>query len=374
MSTSSLCDRCGAMLPLPDLEGRVSCLSCGRSVKVAPAAGPLVSDGHTKRSSRTGPKPAATKVDLDSTGTPRPTWNRRPPSRARRLIRRALVTAFVLALVTPILRDRSDHDSTPSPPRYSLKAGSTLLLPSEGATTDLLAVMVDRQARRHVVVRYSYAAENTGGGDLIWASDPLANDGYEVSYAVDGDDLYLVTRSEAWKLDLATGERQWVSQLPDLVPPRCPDCFSVIDGHLVAQTIDGQVSALASDSGEELWSRRFDDPGGSVAVAHGRLLVVDESTEADTATVYRLDAATGDEQNGQILRCAVDDRASDVIASVSTEVFAVPESTDVVAFFGLGVGCVMRWDVDSAEIGHFDEDDRAGMEALCVVFMEAVHG
>jgi GAF domain-containing protein len=30
------------------------------------------------------------------------------------------------------------------------------------------------------------------------------------------------------------------------------------------------------------------------------------------------------------------------------------------------------WDVDSPHIGRFDEDDRAGMEALCAVFIETV--
>ena len=32
------------------------------------------------------------------------------------------------------------------------------------------------------------------------------------------------------------------------------------------------------------------------------------------------------------------------------------------------------WDVDSPVIDRFDEDDRAGMQALCAVFMESVHG
>ncbi|WP_426687253.1 GAF domain-containing protein [Rhodanobacter ginsengiterrae] len=32
------------------------------------------------------------------------------------------------------------------------------------------------------------------------------------------------------------------------------------------------------------------------------------------------------------------------------------------------------WDVDSPEIDRFDEEDRAGMEALCAVFMAAVQG
>ena len=30
------------------------------------------------------------------------------------------------------------------------------------------------------------------------------------------------------------------------------------------------------------------------------------------------------------------------------------------------------WDVDSPSVGRFDDEDRAGMEALCAVFMEAV--
>ncbi|TAM61264.1 MAG: GAF domain-containing protein [Rhodanobacter sp.] len=32
------------------------------------------------------------------------------------------------------------------------------------------------------------------------------------------------------------------------------------------------------------------------------------------------------------------------------------------------------WDVDSPVIDRFDEDDRAGMQALCAVFMEALRG
>lgn len=32
------------------------------------------------------------------------------------------------------------------------------------------------------------------------------------------------------------------------------------------------------------------------------------------------------------------------------------------------------WDMDSPNIARFDEDDRAGMEALCKVFMESVAG
>ncbi|RUL74859.1 GAF domain-containing protein [Dyella choica] len=31
------------------------------------------------------------------------------------------------------------------------------------------------------------------------------------------------------------------------------------------------------------------------------------------------------------------------------------------------------WDVDSPSIGRFDEEDRAGMEALCAAFMESVN-
>jgi L-methionine (R)-S-oxide reductase len=32
------------------------------------------------------------------------------------------------------------------------------------------------------------------------------------------------------------------------------------------------------------------------------------------------------------------------------------------------------WDVDSPSIGRFDQEDRAGMEALCAAFMESVGG
>jgi L-methionine (R)-S-oxide reductase len=32
------------------------------------------------------------------------------------------------------------------------------------------------------------------------------------------------------------------------------------------------------------------------------------------------------------------------------------------------------WDVDSPELGRFDAGDKAGMEALCAVFLESLHG
>ena len=30
------------------------------------------------------------------------------------------------------------------------------------------------------------------------------------------------------------------------------------------------------------------------------------------------------------------------------------------------------WDVDSSQLGRFDDEDRAGMEALCAVFMDSL--
>jgi L-methionine (R)-S-oxide reductase len=32
------------------------------------------------------------------------------------------------------------------------------------------------------------------------------------------------------------------------------------------------------------------------------------------------------------------------------------------------------WDVDSPELARFDDDDRAGMQALCAIFMESLRG
>jgi GAF domain-containing protein len=32
------------------------------------------------------------------------------------------------------------------------------------------------------------------------------------------------------------------------------------------------------------------------------------------------------------------------------------------------------WDVDSPELARFDDDDRAGMQQLCAIFVESVRG
>lgn len=346
MTDTSLCGRCGAMLPMPDTEGRVSCLSCGRTMKVSAPVGPM--NFGSSPQAFTGSSPVPPPKQPGPGYAVRPLVRSRKPSWARRMIIRILVALFVLGLATTLLRDGSDDASAPAEPELTSSAGSTVLLPSVGSTTERLSVVFDTESRRHVVARYDTAAQAPDGGELIWRSEPLPRDGRDVSYAIDGNDLYVATQSAVWKLDVTTGLRQWERQLPDLVPRGCADCFSVIDGQLVAQTIDGNVVALSPTTGEELWRRRFEDPGGAVTVANGYLLVVDKSAEADAATVYWLDPATGSEQSGQVLRCEFDDSPLDPAAGVSTKVFAVPESDDVVAFFGFG--CIMRWSVETNEI------------------------
>ena len=51
---------------------------------------------------------------------------------------------------------------------------------------------------------------------------------------------------------------------------------------------------------------------------------------------------------------------------------AASNSEIVVPLVNADGGLFGVWDVDSPSIGRFDDEDRAGMEALCAVFMEAV--
>jgi len=53
---------------------------------------------------------------------------------------------------------------------------------------------------------------------------------------------------------------------------------------------------------------------------------------------------------------------------------AASQSEIVVPLIKAGGTLLGVWDVDSPVIDRFDEDDRAGMEALCSVFMELARG
>ncbi len=62
MSEDLVCDSCGAHLPLPDLEGHITCPSCGRAARVTPP--PKDDDG----GQRLTVKSPAGEVTIDLSG------------------------------------------------------------------------------------------------------------------------------------------------------------------------------------------------------------------------------------------------------------------------------------------------------------------
>lgn len=74
---------------------------------------------------------------------------------------------------------------------------------------------------------------------------------------------------------------------------------------------------------------------------------------------------------------AAESRQSQVVVDVNAHpnhIFCDSASrSEVVVPLVRGDGSLLGvWDVDSPLVGRFDDDDRAGMEALCEVFMQAV--
>ena len=390
MADASVCT-CGAMLPSPDSSGHAACLSCGRVTTSAAEPTAPAPSGSTPAPAAGDPAPTAG----GSSAWPEPPVAAGPPGNpwappagvpgaprpaptpggaggagggvaaasgpARRIgcavVPLAIGLVVVISLVgalrscdTNAIRSKIDPNVDPYASTIVL-GGTASVLPGEEGATDLLVTTQETTGgsleRRVTRLRFT-----NGGATRVWASEVLDDSLGDTQVAVADDVIFVGTEDLLLALDAADGSTRWRTTLRDDVTLGCPGCFEVVDGTLVVRTKDAYVTGFAPDDPEPRWSNRLRSPAGSVSVANGHLLVVDDPEDPSGRTaVALLDPATGKVRRATTPTCTPNpDTPWNLELDAGDEILPAGDSSDVVAAFGFGDSCVVRWDPSSGEV------------------------
>lgn len=335
---SSLCT-CGAMLPLPDLSGLVTCPSCGRVTR-PPAS----------RATPSAPPPLAGAPGRPAGSAPAPSPH---PSSRRSWAPLVAIGGAVLAVlvavvgVVALLRAGGGSSSGPGGGGAGeairpLSGTGTLLDPAPGSSRVVVTAMPEQGPSRQLAL----VDIDDDRARVRWTSDALAPDAYDALVVSSGDAVVAIVEDDLRVLDAASGELRWQTTLRDRALPSCPSCLAVVDDTLLVETMDAYVVGYALDTGEQRWERRLRSPSGGLQVVGDLPLIIDDPEDTSAATRAELIAPA----TGRVVAVAAPTCEPDAGRSWSSElspgqrVHAVPGSGDVVAVFGSGAPCAVRWD------------------------------
>ena len=362
---NGVCASCGAGLPGADPLGLITCTGCGSVTKLAPSSGsgwPAPPVAAPPPSQWAAPAPVAgapteATVATARAGADGPSGKRQGRSSTKsRTIGCSLgpIVAFIAVGfgVISVLRG-CDTDSISQGIRDSFStessaitlSGSGVILPAGKDGNADIAAVVQTYEDSNTVRRIARLGFSDAASTVKWSSEPLGRDAYRAEIAVVGDTLFAGVEDQLLALDAATGATRWKTTMRDKVTVGCAGCFAAVQGRLVVRTTDAYVTGYGTASNEVLWSRRLNSPGGSISVARDRLFVVDDGEDAGAVTpVALVDAANGKTIRTTSPTCPSNEAGRWALElSPGDEVRPVPGSTDVLAAFGFGDGCVVRW-------------------------------
>lgn len=356
MAEELVCPRCGAMLPLPDSRGYSLCLSCGFASEVDvddPEARPVDPMPVHAHRGQGGHAPQTAGGPAENSETFHHITVTTSRSRSGCGLAGAFVGLLVLLVVGLVvgslffsLRQPGGPlaEKDPSSSLYP-SSGSAIVLPGEpSGPLDVVTMATDNsQDSARVVVRVVVGKD---GSDVQWKSEKLPADVYVVSLATDGDHLYVAAGNQVRLMSIKTGAEAWRTTVTDKVTQGCTDCFAVVDGTLVARSDDAYLTAFGPTSSEPRWTRRLESPFARATVAGTSLVVVDNApTTGAPALVQTVEPASGRTVASIDAGCPQSATQSfDVRMTPNDTPHPIPGTGDVVAYFGSGSGCVVRWE------------------------------
>lgn len=374
MSDDLICDSCGAHLPLPDVEGNITCPSCGRATRVE------VPKDDEPSGNRLTVKSPAGEVTIDlSQWTPGPRGSTEWDQPAEHIVMATeaaqtaakatktgcgivsvVVTLAILAgiggiiyaVVSGVSSVSKSIDAITGTSSSNLypSSGSVAVLPGEGSTQDLVLVVTDNSADSKR--RLARVKVGPDGSETLWKSEPLPGDVYTSAVAIEGDHLYAAVGDEVRLLSLATGAETWRATLTDKVTTNCRSCFTVVQKKLVVRTDDAYLTGFQASSNEPLWSRRLNSTQARADRVGGNLLLADDSaTPSEAGSIETLDPATGRAARRFTPSCPPsEENPYPSKFGAGDPVVAVPGTGDLVALFGSSTGCLVRWESASGTV------------------------
>ena len=385
MDGGSLCKSCGAILPLPDMDGHAACLSCGRNHRIAtPDPQPAPTPPRSERFDPTGAGddgvPWTPDLTISVAKVPKRT---RTASGLGCLLSVLLLIGGISAAIVVFARSVStdvkeslDRAFDVDVSRLTLGSGAVLELDAAGAdgkvvdgasaVTEVAAVVYDPQENARFVARLPLT-QGRDTPDPVWSSDLFPTNVYDASLAQIGDTVLLGVADEVWALDAATGARSWTAPLPDKVSAGCATCFAVFDDTLVVVTEDDQVHAYGTASATPRWTRRLESPSARVVESDAGVVVSDQDpAKPGTQLITVLDPASGAPRSALSPTCPGRDGGFPTTMNFADSVLAVPGSPDLVGSISFGGTCLVRWDGTTGQVrwtttaeagGSLDDDD-----------------
>lgn len=350
------CTSCGAMLPPPDGEGHVACLSCGRRARSgflarhlphpppppAPSAPPSAYRT-TPGPGQAGPGPVPGQSGAKGCGV--------AVAGCGTTLGILVATLVLFGAIGLVLIGRADDSSTE--PRSATSAftnvivleQATTLLPADDEGDELVIALLQRTVDSDYDRSLAALSLSDTGATVEWESEPLGRETTDVRATRAGSTIFAAVADRLLAFDADTGEVRWETQLSDTVPRFCATCFAATGGSLLVQTADGEIARYGTGSSERTWSRRLTSTVGSMVVTGGSVIVVDDPAGAEPVTVEALDPADGRTRGP--LRTPCPDRQS----SLPTSVTPVPGSDRALALFGYSRACAVVWDGATATTG-----------------------
>lgn len=364
-----LCTSCGAELPPPDVAGLITCPNCQRVTRsdelgtagagwpAPPVAAPTPGGSWAPPSPVAGapsPPPA-----VDRSAKLRGPGGSTVRSAGAKGCGVALAIAAVLAIaVVGTVRSCSSavNDAISSIPSVSTSSlitlsGTSTVVASSGGRTDVIATIQENAGsdtvRRLALIRFA-----DGRSQKVWETEPIGDSASRAEIAQAGTTFFAGVDDTLYAIDAQTGDTRWSTTLRDKVTTGCPECFGTAKGNLVVRTADAYVTAFGQRSSEPLWTKRLNSPSGSLAVVGGQPLVIDDPEDATArTTVALLDPADGRVVRATAPTCPRnEDTPWELEISPGDTISEVGTQHDVVAAFGFGDACVVRWNPASGAI------------------------
>ncbi|MFN8019101.1 MAG: PQQ-binding-like beta-propeller repeat protein [Acidimicrobiales bacterium] len=377
---------CGTLLPPPDAAGLVTCPSCGRGTRPAGPEAEAAPTADAAATTTDGPgpdagsgsaawpaPPVAAPMPGNQWATPAPIAGAPagpPPStdlhaagtvRTRKVgcaVIPGVIAVVVALIVVSALRSCDPTDVVSkinpnvSPFDSTITLSGTANVVSSSPEELQVAATTQTSEGGTTERRLSLLRFDGSGAKVLWQSDPFGEDTSRVEVAQVGDTVFAGTGDRLYALDGDTGKTRWSTALHDKVTNGCEDCFESVGGVLVVRTVDGYVAAYKPGGSEPVWTKRLRDPSGSISIAGGHLLIVDAPEDDKAVTPVQLvDPATGKVVRSDAPTCPRSpDSSWDVELNPGDRIRTVPGTRDVMAVFGFGDACVVRWDPSTGTV------------------------
>lgn len=178
----------------------------------------------------------------------------------------------------------------------------------------------------------------------LWRQ-PIGEYNTELRFAAGPGVLALVDGKSLTVLDARSGEARWRAVLSDVLTTCLrPSCLAVIDDRVVIATLDRQVTAFDTASGEVVWGFTLATDGYGFDLIGGQVVVINEPEDQDAELVF-LDPAIGAERRATSI-CRAGSLPDDVNHNARFTTQAAGEDAYIVfGFFGT---CLARFDPASA--------------------------